>query len=544
MRLPRLTSRRAPQRRPHPSFPQRSPLASLGQHLAFDVGEERLFWARSRPSRNGLRLLEWGRVEIGAAGAEDLLREIARTPWVRAVSVEVPIRSPELRHRRFSLPLLTPAQAYKIGRRRAAEFLAEQGEACVGSFMRIRRKGAFPIWLVAAPASAPELFEGRWRKLGFDVHRLSSEPLALGNLARLLPPNPQGQLTAIFDLHRDGGDCVICDDHGWLFNRVIAVRAGRTRSPAEAGPLSRIANAADDDSPLDAAMTERLSTELQRTVRYVERELQLGSVTRVALAGDLPGLDVLALALGRALEVRIAPIGDLCVEGPGRGMDPAAARAVGLAMAPDPQGCSLLSPESKLRQNVRRARAQLRAALCAVLLLGGGALSISAVRIHGAQRDVSEMSEKMGSDERRLEIIAETARERSDARALLEGLHTLRRAEPPWQAILQALAAAAPPDVALEELHIQRPEGSADWEAALVIEARGASVADAAQQVSELGERLRGVPFLAPARAERDATRQTIQEDQRARVFFQLRAALAVLRSPIAGELEPARGEP
>jgi hypothetical protein len=532
--------RRSPRARGTGRFPLRSPLASLGQHVAFDVGEEHVFWARSRPSRSGLRLLEWGRIDVGAAGAEELLREIARVPWIRAVRVEVPIRSPELRHRRVSLPVLTPAQARKIGRRRVAEFLAEQSEACVGSFVRMRRKGAFPIWLVAVPASAPELFERRWSMLGFDVHRLSSEPLALGNLARLLTPNPPGQLTAIFDLHRDGGDCVICDDQGWVFNRVIAVRAGRARSAGEAsGPTSRIANAADDGSPLDATMTERLSTELQRTVRYVERELQLGSVTRVALAGDLPGLELLAVALRRSLDVTIAPLGDLCIEGPARGLDPAAARAVGLAMAPDPSGCSLLPPESKLRQSMQRARMQLRAALCAVLVLGVGGLSTSALRLHGARRDLAEMSEKMGSDEKRLEIIAQTARERGAARSLLDGLATLRRPEPPWQAILQALAASAPADVAFEEVHVARPEGSAAWEASLVMEARGASVADAAEQVSALGERLRGVPFLAPTRAERDPTRQTIQEEQRARVFFEMRAALAVLHAPSDAALAP-----
>jgi hypothetical protein len=515
-------------------FPRRSPLASLGQHLSFDVGEEHIFWARSKPARGGLKLLEWGRIEIGSSGADETLREIAGMPWVRAVRVEVPIRSPSLRHRRISLPVLTPAQAYKIGRRRVAEFLSEQSEDCVGSFMRIRRKGPYPIWLVATPATAPDLFERRWRALGFEVYRLSSEPLALGNLARLLPPNPPGQLTAIFDLHLDGGDCVICDDQGWLFNRVIAVRAGRARSPAEAGgPSSRIANSADDESPLEAAMTERLGTELQRTVRYVERELQLGSVTRVALAGDLPGLELLAVALRRSLDVTIAPIGELCAEGPGRGLDPAAARAVGLATAPDRRGCSLLPPASKLRQSLRGARTQLRAALCAVLVLGLGALSTSTVRFYTARRDVAEMSERMGSDEQRLAIIAETARERAAARALFEGLGTLRRAEPPWQALLQVLGASVPPDVALEELHVERPAGAPGWQASLLMEARGASVADAAQSVSELGERLRSVPFLAAPVAERDATRQTIQEDQRARVFFQLRAPLAVLRSPL-----------
>ena len=58
-------------------FPARSPLASLGQHLALDVGEQQIYWARSRPSREGLRLLEWGRVDLGERSAEDAVREIA-----------------------------------------------------------------------------------------------------------------------------------------------------------------------------------------------------------------------------------------------------------------------------------------------------------------------------------------------------------------------------------------------------------------------------------------------------------------------------------
>ena len=537
----RVARKRA--RRAGDGFPERSPLASIGQHVAIDVGEDHVLWARSRPSRNGLCLLEWGKVDArGEQEAERVLREIAGKVWIRAVRIEVPIRSPELRHRRLSLPALTPKQAYKIGRRRSAEFLAEQNEPCIGSFMRIRRKGAFPIWLVAVPATAPELFERRWRALGFDVHRLSSEPLALGNLARLLPPNGPGQLTAIFDVHREGGDCVICDDQGWLFNRVIGVRAARARSAPGAGATSRIANDADEEGALEPGVVERLTTELQRTMQYVQRELHLGTVTRVALAGDLPGLGGLAAALRRGVEANIAPIGELVVEGPARGLDTAAARVVGLAMAPDRRGCSLLPPESKLRQAVRAARMQLRAVLCAVLVLGiAGALS-STVRVYGARRAVAGMSASMGSNERRLEIIAETARERADAHALLEGMQVLRRPEPPWQALLATLAAAAPADVALEELHVAR--GPEAWQASLVLEARGASVAEAAEQVSRLGERLRAAPFLAPAVAERDASRSTIQEEQRARVFFQVRTSLGVLLQDIVPAGQGAEASP
>src|SRR4029077_15466237 len=101
------------------------------------------------------------------------------------------------------------------------EFLREQSEECTGSAISARAETARPLWLVATPASTPEVFEPRGRALGFEVHRLASEPLALGNLGRILVPPPGGGLTALFDVHEDDGDCVVCDAGGWLFNRVI-----------------------------------------------------------------------------------------------------------------------------------------------------------------------------------------------------------------------------------------------------------------------------------------------------------------------------------
>ena len=504
-------------------FPRRSPLASWGQHLALDAREDVLYWARSRPGRSGLRLLEWGRVPVPEGDREDVLQAIARLPWVRFAYVEVPIRSPDLRHKRVSLPPMTPAQAYRVGRRRATEFLREQPESCLGSFMRVRHKGAHPLWLVAIPEQAARLFFTRWETLGYDVHRMSSESLALGNLARLLPSTEQGSLTAIFDVQPDAGDCVICDDQGWLFNRVIPMRQARGGEPNAGG----IANLADKPEGLSAAQLDRVSTELMRTFQYVERELRLGRVTRVAVAGELADLEGLAAHLNASLDGETRVIGEWVREGPGARMDAAAARAVGLAMAPDARGCSLLPGEAKARHRARRAGLQLKAGLGLASVLAGLWLGLWGLDLVAASRSIRFMADEMGSNEQRLEIIADTARSRERARDLDAMLSRVRRPEPPWHAYYEVLARSTPPDVALEELSIAR--SAQGWTTQLALEARGASVATAAEGVTELRDALQRAPFLAGVTAARDRARQTVQEEEGSKVFFRMSGQVGVL---------------
>jgi hypothetical protein len=515
----------------------RSPLASIGEHLSLDVGEDAIYWARSRPGRAGLCLLEWGTVEVDPdIGADAYLERIAQIPWTRAARIEVPIRSPDLRHQRVSLPALTPAQAYKIGRRRATEFLAAQRDASVGSFMRVRRRGAHPLWLVAAPASVPALFEQRFVALGLHIHRLSSEALALGNLARLLPPNAPDTVTAIFDIHREGGDCVICDDQGWLFNRVIPIRFAPGQTARSLGATSRIANDADEKREGFApAAIERIGTELSRTFQYVERELHVPRVARVVLAGE--GHDLLSLppALGRMLGVPVSLIGDLIASGPARGMPPEAARVIGLALAPDPRGCSLLPPESKERRRTHRARLHLLAALGVAVLACGAATLRLGWRALSARSDIAEMRESMDGDARRREVIAQAGDQRRRARAQMESLGTWLRAEPPWGSLLRAVGALAPPDVAVEELLVQRVDER--FETILVVEVRGATVASAATAMAAYAAELRRAPFLSVGDGERDATRQMLQDDRGVRVYFRLplRVAPLVQHPTLAG---------
>jgi len=514
---------------PVQGFPMRSPLASIGQHFSIDIQAHALYWARSRRARGGLELLEWGRVPLEyESQGESLVREIARVPWVRVTHLEVPMRSPDLRHRRIELPVLTPAQARLVGHRKVQDFLAEQDEACTGSFLRVRQTGSYPIWLVAAPESVPALFENRWLAFGFAVHRLSSESLALGNLTRILPPLAEGELVAVLELHQDGGDCVIADAQGWHFNRMIPMRHARVLGSTDA-----LGESGGKQEGLSRVQLERVETELERTFVYVERELRIGRVVRLVLTGELPDLELLRDHLSERLESEVGCIGDFIEAGPAARLPAAAARAVGLVLAPDARGCSLLSPESKERRRRRRARFQLHVActiLGAVLTLVSGAMAV-----HGlsAESATARMAEEMGSNAERLEIIDETARTRERASRLDRALATIRRAEPPWFDVLEVISRKLPADVALRDMRLERRERS--WVCELSIEARGATVSDAASHVAEFRERLATVPFLRVSEVGRDRSHQTVQDETRSRVFFSLRAELSALVPEPAG---------
>ncbi len=514
-------------------FPRRSPLASWGHHLAIDLSGGAVYWARSKRARGGLRLLEWGSVPLPHENAaSEILSAIARVPWVRTSRVEVPMRSPDLRHRRIELPPLTASQAHHVGHRKVRDFLAEQPDECIGSFLRVRQSGPYPIWLAAVPANVPALFEGRWAGFGFDVYRLSSESLALGNLTRLLPPLAEGELVAVFDVYQEGGDCVVADAQGWLFSRMIPIRQARGAAQRDRPD----GDADDKDEGLSQLQIERVATELGRTFLYVTRELALGRVVRLVLTGEVTHLELICDQLAESLEVEVGCVGDFVESGPAAKLPATAARAIGLALAPDPRGCSLLPAESKRRRRLRRARMRQWVALVAGGLLALGSMLTLVVRDIAGQRAIDRMSEAMGFDQHRLAIIDETAHSRERATRLERALELVQREEPPWHAMLSVVAGALPPDVALDEMRILR-KGEI-WQAELALEARGATVSDAASAVAQFRERLSAVPFVEVDSVGRDRHRQTIQEAERSRVFFSLRGELGTLQAKRSDSLE------
>jgi hypothetical protein len=496
---------------------RRSPLLTIRDHLSLDASPSGICWALSRPSRTGLQLRECGVIEIAGRSEASLLREIARMPWVRFARVEVALRAPGLVHRRISLPAMSDREARHVARRKLEEFAKEQSTDCTASALCSVGSAARPAWLVVALASVPPVFEGRWRALGFRVHRLSSEPLALGNLGRILSEAPESGLTAILDVQSESGDCVVCDRDGWLFNRVIPLQRQGV-SPVDA-------SRGEQEAP--PIHLERIVTELRRTFQYVEQELRLGRITRLVLSGSHPELPGVAGALEQALALPTFMVGDAITEGPARGLPPAAGRAVGIALSASAQGGNLLPPEIVRSRAERRARRTLVATLvsvCTTVALGLGAALTEMTWI---QNDVSDAAQRMESDSSRLSVVQRAARIRQNAEALESGVAGLRRPEPPLASLLDSLRRIAPPDVALQALAIRHT--SEGFEGRLMVEARGVSVAEAAQLISEFADTVTRTPLFAVRSIDRTLDAPQLQEGAAARVQFVLSGPLRLM---------------
>jgi hypothetical protein len=515
-----------------PALPRRNPLAALGEHLALDTVNASVYWARARRGPDGLRLCAWGSLAIPPSQSEaSVLRELARCTWVKCSRVEAPLRSPALRHRRVALPSMSAREAGSVAQRRLEEFLLEQSELSIGSAIRSPASGAHPAWLVAAPESTPEVFEARWRALGFELHRLASEPLALGNFARVLPALPDA-LTAVFDVNDEGGDCVVCDGEGWLFNRVIPLH--RQGAGSESGSA--------DSEESNRLQDERMITELRRTFQYVERELRLGAVQRLVLSGSHARLRALPAALEEALGVPTQLIGDAIEEGPARGMDPAAAHVVGLALAPHAHGCNLLPRATLAARRERRARLHSILALAA-----SGALSLLAVAAHAAQtfaihREGAAVQTRIESVAERTARAHETARIRERAHSMDQALAELRSHELPLASWLDALRRLAPPDIALDSLHAERAAGACTG--TLVVVSRAKSVAGAAVLAAQFAQALGRIPLFTVTSVERSPDNSQLQDAAFATVQFRISGALRPLqpaeRLPPADGAEPA----
>ena len=467
--------------------------------LALDLRDDALYWARFD---GGSAPLGWGRVE--REPGEELAALLARagSAGLPGGAVELALRSPDLEHRRLSLEGVSFGEAASVGARRAEELGRERPGEAICSFVRGRAPGAVPLWLCAAPSAEASQLQEAWEARGFEVARIASHHLALGNLGLVLEPPDDGGLLAILDFESEYGTCVIADAAGWLFSRQIPLKfAGEKRLQGAERMLD--AEAAEEAF----GRAERITTEVERTLRYVQSVLALGSVGRIVLSGsEADGLELGALAsvLSANLQVEVRVLDAALSEGPVAGAHPGAAVALGIGLSHDPRGGDLL-PETARRELLRR-RVQRRLTRSLIAAAAVAACFVGAYR--WSARDLAERVQALDLEWRASRSERLAARDGSSAReragSLAAAMAELERAEPSWTAALDALGRLAPDHTLVERLAVTRRDGV--WQAALLVEARAETVSAAAVDVSTLARALDESPLFALDRVERQAS--------------------------------------
>ncbi|MGH0029909.1 MAG: hypothetical protein ACQGVC_08965 [Myxococcota bacterium] len=527
------------------------------RHLAIDLREDAIHWVRARRGRRGLTPVQHGRIELrpGSDDAEQCLFRLSRSAIARGARIEVALRGPALALQREELPKLGRRETARVAARRAPELEAGiEGPSCF-AFTR-SESGEGPLWMAAAPAELARDAVLRWRRRGFELHRLSSRHLALGNLAHPLGL-PEGRLVALFDLDADRGTCVVVDREGWMFSREVPLRFmgdRLLRAGIDAPPEERVTPAPPDGDgsglflvgeeeaekpdetlelrpdPLEAMadQAERLATELRRTFQYVAGQLGIGDVSHVYLVGDAPALHALSDTLSLALDLPVSTLGEALAETPCAEFAGAAGVALGLALAPSRSGGNLLPGEVRSRQTAASARRNLRRALMAAVVgvaVWGGVLALLA---HAAASGIEVLEQRRHADAPRRELVEHVSEARRRSAALAGALARIDASQPPWTPLLDGLARSLPPRAFIERLEVRKLDG--EWTIEMAVEASGDTVAEAAHAVSRFARDSSESPLLTVDDTIREGLPLDGDPQPEARVRFRIHGRVAPLR--------------
>ena len=542
--------------------PVERPARLQREHLCIDARARAIHWARARSTRRGLRPVAWGSIDRDPERSlDEQLHELAAQGLGRAALVEIALGSPRLAHERIALPPLSSGEARAVARRRCADFAHRLGDDSTCDYaMRRGEEGRRVLWLAGIPAIEAAACHATWLDRGYVLHRIQSRHLALGQLVGKLDERIGDDTVAIFDLEAEWGTCVIADAAGWIFSREIPLRfMGHLVSADDGAPHERRAAAGsaaswqlrsdaialDDDDASDAAVApatnddradpafarhaERLATELRRTFRYVQGQVDTTAVARVLLTGEVPQLPELAHALAGHLD---EPVEVFVARTDEHGMPEAvggASVALGLALAPAPHAGNLLPAEVRSLQAAHRARRLLvrsiAAATAALALLAAGvAYEVGAL---GTQIEAAQARWTRVQTLR--QQVEQTRRARARFAAIDGLLAAMDREAPSWSGLLQTLSHALPDRAAVAELDgVAKPPL---WTVSISVDAEGTSVAAAAQSVSDLAGTLGDTPFVRVDGVHREQTRDATGGAQHARVRFRIEGVLAPVAS-------------
>ncbi|MEM7410909.1 MAG: hypothetical protein AAF430_11790 [Myxococcota bacterium] len=483
------------------------------RYVALDLRPDAVAWAEARYAFGGFRLAACGE-EPRAEGERppDLIARVVKQLDLARAHVRVPIRHPELRIQRIELPDLSDRDARGVAARRSAELAEGLGEPGIAAYALSSQRTDRSAWMVGLPEEFVRFAEGQWETLGLEVAAFDTLQLALGSVSHWMPPPPEGELRALFDIGPAHATCVFADAEGWIFHRDISLKL-----ITEVG--------VDGHDRGDAS--ERILTELRRTFQYVETELRLGTVGEVVISGGREDLyelvEPLTLELGR--ETRM--LGEVVAEGPAAGASPGLAVVLGaVAGCASPRGGNLLPREVAHARRSQRLERRLGASVLWLGCLALAGLAYVWMNLSSLSDASAQMESAWAALAGERAAVERTEAARGRATSVAEALDALEGADPPWPQALDAIGVLLPEDALLLRLSARRDAADA-WVASLDVEFRGADMAEAASEVSNFAARLTDSPLWAVRTLERTTAPPAGEPEAGARVHFRLEAALA-----------------
>ena len=542
-------------------------------HLCLDVRAEAIYWASAQASRRGLAPVAWGRIaRDSGSSVDEQLERLAAQGIGREHRCEAGVRSAGALHERVNLPALAGAELRDVIRRRAAEFAVRASDALCAASLCARSGQSAALWLVAVEQSESEREREEWLRRGIPLARLQSRHLALGQLVCCLPSLAEGEVVAIFDIEPETGTCVLADRDGWMFSREVPLRfMGRstTARAAESPPTppeppddpsmrvledaieldstatpAALENASEEEErdPLEdiAIQAERLATELRRTFRYVEGRIGAQPVSRVILAGEITELIDLGPGLGEQLGLPVEVLSNVLAGGETRPVGGAAV-VIGMACAPSASDGNLLAARVQRELASRRLRRRLQRGLAVSATAAAAAAAAIALETGSRSLRLDTLERAWAADAEPRERVAAGQATAQRVSEIESAFAQIDAPQPRAAALLRTLGLRVPDEAAVLRLRLEPDESGVALE--LTLQASGATMAGAAQSVSDFAQQLAQAPFARVDVVEPEAESEAAipsEANAEPRVRFRVAGRLAAI-APSAGAPPGAR---
>lgn len=336
---------------------------------------------------------------------------------------------------------------------------------------------------------------------GFSVDSVVTAPLALLSLARLRRTVAPGAIVAYVAVNADVTALAVVRNGLVLFAREIPWGYGREASTAGPPKGGHHTGALDLEK-----VAERLASELRRSFLFFKQNAKL-DVDSIAVCGDLPELRSMTASLIAALDQTVEILDSTeGLEAAGVSETAEAFRGriaelrVAWSIAADPAApLNLLPADVRIERASRRRRALVGGGVAAALVVTS-ALYLQADRSARANEQLRHnLQQALGTLEPQARAM-ETARTQDVVRTARQAaLQAFDTQGPRLARALEALASAAPREIALNQLKVQ--PGGVAWRVTLVGVSVAADPADAQGAVNRFLGQLESSPYLgAPVR--------------------------------------------
>ncbi|MEA2063839.1 MAG: pilus assembly protein PilM [Gemmatimonadota bacterium] len=407
--------------------------------------------------------------------AADQIRGLMEEKGITARVANSLVCDQGVEHRLVPLPVLGRSEMQVMMRREVKKILPDvkPREIAFDYWQdRSSKKGARKLETLigVVPRETPRRIIKMMELVELDTQVISTVPMALIAVSRLMGKKAEGKVVAMVHLERDRSFIVIANRGNWIFSREFpsVLVTEEAKEPQEAG----VSAGHKFVSARYMADKDRLLTEVNRSFLYFKQRFRGEGVSLAILSGEAFNLDEVAVEFNENLGIeteQLAPDEGLEYDHLGERAGklerifPSLALPVGAALESAQKTRLNFVPPAYLSRRLTRLRRMMMVAASAALVL---AATTGYILLRKSSAEAEELYNRKVREDivsqltSSIEKINQVTNERNLARARRSFLDRFIRDQGPEQELLLAVSHMVPDDIVLFMVTVDRPAGN------------------------------------------------------------------------------------